>query len=503
MPTPKPPTTSIPLYVMEPATDAKIVDIPGNGQIKLGISARPTDVGVIGYNWKKYKYIPETGQYDVNAIELTSNIKIEPKEIIGQLNPDDWYYTIEGEGDNIVYSRIDVLRELQPDSNDEYHYLYEHDVDDGEGNITTEYVNTAGENDTAVGYLTIHNSFIPHLYQKISTAIVNETGIYTVDISAKALVNTTTAGMKQENGIIVPGPLSPVVTVPSEIKTGEGDTEVAHVIVDDTPYVLAPRAVAGEIGKDASLVGDVTGVDVVTMWQQYNGESWVPVTAIEDKVAIDGNNIVISDLINTETVIGDQYREAATSTRNGVSTTTYSAPYRVTHSPEKPRLNIREYNRSTDRYEWVERDYSMPNLGIKNMGANALLSVGVTAQNLKTDNLSYIWVKAIRTNEEDSHGIYEVDLPNDEEHQRLIDRINNSLGIIDDDEGNVSSRSKDDIIKELSKIAEVELDEGDTVTPRYQTEFQTEESGVYYCVVINELNNNIAVNVSPFFIVPQ
>lgn len=503
MPTPKAPIITIPLHVMDPETEAKIVDIPASGQIKLGICARPSDVGVIGYNWKKYKYIPETGKYDVNAVELTNNINIEPIEVTDKLNPDNQYYTISTEGDDTIYSLLDVKTQLVADSNGEYPYLYENEEEDEETGSPKSVVNST-PSDYPLGYLTVNNSYLPHVYQKMSTAIVDSTGIYTVDISAKALVNTTTTGMKDTNGIKIPGPLSPVVEVPADIATGEGQDRMAHVIVDSTPYSLAPKAVAGELGKDESQVGAEPVVNVERGWQYNNGESWVTVTAIEDKVEIDGENIIIKDLINTETVKGDFYREVATSTRNGVSTTAYSAPYRVTHSPEKPHLNTREYNTTTKKFEWTERDYQTTNLGVKNMGSNALLSLGVTPRNLKTDGLSYIWVKANRSDEEILQGQYPIDLPPYEAQQTLINKINTALGIVDsadDGEGNIIERPKDDIIEELNKMGEVELDESDTVTPRYQTEYQTKENGVYYCVVINELNNNIAVNVSPFFVV--
>lgn len=509
MPTPSAPLVTTPLYVINPASEAKIVDLPVTvdnnsgdityGSVKIGVGAQPADVGVVGYAWKKFSYIPESGEYDSNSSPITTNINIEYVEVTGELlNKDYQYYTNEGED---VYSLLDVETTLKPyaDTNT-YPFLYENLVGE-EGQEEIE--NTPEESNSPVGYETLLGNFITHIYKKISTVEVGTTGIYTVDISARALVNTTTTTMKAENGIKIPGPLTPVITMPADKTTIENEEEIAHIIVDNEPVTLTPVVAAGEDGKTAEEVGANPVVAVSSIWQKYDNGEWVEATSIDNKVAVNNDGTLTVIGVNEEATIGDLYRIAVTSTRNIVSTTAYSGSYRVTNSPIQPEVNVRDYNAGSRRFEWTPRNYQTTNNNIKNMGANALLEVGVTAAGLKTDNISYIWVKANRTDAEILYGQYAVDLPDNPNYLNFIQKINSALGITDTSEptnGEDVNRTKDDAIAELNKIATVTVDAVDNQS-RYETSYQPTETGVYYCVVVNELNNNIAVNVSPFFIV--
>ena len=500
MPTPGIPIISTALYVINPETAAKIVDLPQSGSVKLGIGAQPRDVGVVGYTWKKFAYLEESGQYDTNAAELHNNIAIEYIEVTDNLNPAYQYYVNSGTIEEPIYSLLDVANQLATYENtNTYPYLYAHAVPDGEEDMTLEY--TPEESNSPRGYARNDASgggFVEHVYKKISTVEVNTTGIYTVDVSARALVNTTTDTMRAENGVKIPGPLPPVITMPADITTGEGEEQVAHVIVDDEPITLTPVAVAGETGKAAEEVGENPDVRLTSAWQRFVEGDWITAEDIEDKVTVNNDGtLTISDVINAA-VVGDLYRVLVTSLRNGVSTSAASARYRVTNKPVQPVVNVRDYNAGSHTFEWTARNYQTTNNNIKNVGRNAELEVGVTAEGLKTDNISYIWVKANRNDTEILQGTYAVDLPNDERYLNFISKINAALGIVDD--SGETEREKDDVIAALNVIANTTVDATDGAA-RYETSYQPEETGVYYCVVINELNNNIAVNVSPFFIV--
>lgn len=507
MPTPSAPIITSALHVINPETTAKIVDLPVDnsgsepvyGSVKIGIGAQPSDVGVVGYNWKKFPYLETTGEYDSNSGPITDNVKIEYVKVTNNLNPDYQYYTKSGD----IYSLLDVVNQLKPyEETNTYPFLYAHVVGEGTEETTE---NTPEVSNTPVGYeraSTVGGGFLTDVYIKISTVEVDTTGIYTADISARALVNTVTTTMLRDDGIVIPGPLSPVITMPAD-KTTEED-QVAHIIVGSSNIELTPDVVAGEVGKDASEVGESPSVEVSKAWQVFQNGEWVAVENIDGvvNVSTDANPVLTISNVNNTATIGDQYRILATSVRNKVSTSTTSGTYRVTHAPVKPEVLVRDYNSGSRSFEWTPRAYDSSN-NIKNvsLSRNDNLEVAVTAADMITDGISYIWVQA---NRHDSEILYNVDLPDDEQYLAFINKINTALGITDVSEPFISDteqlRTKDDIIKELKKISAATTDANDGVS-RYEDTYTPEERGVYYCVVINELNNNLAVNVSPFFIV--
>lgn len=517
MPTPSAPIISTPLHVIIPETTGKIVDLPTTtnaetgaityGSVKIGIGAQPSDVGVVGYTWKKFGYLQESGEYDSNSSILSDNISTEYVLVKEELNPNYQYFTKSGD----VYSLIDITSQLKTyidvetsEDTNTYPFLYAHVVTIDEEETT---VYTPEVSNSPAGYeraSTVGGGFITELYKKISTIEVGTTGIYTADVSARALVNTVTTTMVRDDGIVIPGPLSPVITMPAAITTSDEDTQTAHVIVGSDAVELTPEVVAGEVGKEASEVGEDPDVLVTTAWQVFADGEWSAVSDIANVVSVSNDAtpiLTISD-VNNAAIVGDQYRVAATSLRNGVSTSAYSGVYRVTHAPVVPEVLVRDYNVGSRTFEWTARNYNSSN-NIKNasLSRNESLEVGVTAEGVKTDGISYIWVKA---NRNDSEILYNVDLPDDPAYLTFIEKINTALGITDTSEPYASDdehvRTKDDVIEDLRKIASVTVDANDGVT-RYTDAYQPEERGVYYCVVINELNNNLAVNVSPFFIV--
>ncbi|MBQ9657427.1 MAG: hypothetical protein IJV31_01495 [Clostridia bacterium] len=507
MPTPSAPIITSALHVINPETTAKIVDLPVDnsgsepvyGSVKIGIGAQPSDVGVVGYNWKKFPYLETTGEYDSNSGPITDNVKIEYVKVTSNLNPDYQYYTKNGD----IYSLLDVVNQLKPyGETNTYPFLYAHVVGEGDEETTE---NTPEVSNSPIGYeraSTVGGGFLTDVYVKISTVEVDTTGIYTADISARALVNTVTTTMLRDDGIVIPGPLSPVITMPAD-KTTEED-QVAHIIVGSSNIELTPDVVAGEVGKDASEVGESPSVEVSKAWQVFQNGEWVAVENIDGvvNVSTDANPVLTISNVNNTATIGDQYRILATSVRNKVSTSTTSGTYRVTHAPVKPEVLVRDYNAGSRSFEWTPRAYDSSN-NIKNvsLSRNDNLEVAVTAADMITDGISYIWVQA---NRHDSEILYNVDLPDDEQYLAFINKINTALGITDVSEPFISDteqlRTKDDIIKELKKISAATTDANDGVS-RYEDTYTPEERGVYYCVVINELNNNLAVNVSPFFIV--
>ena len=540
MPTPSAPIVTTDLHVIYPETNAKIVDLPNvykltedteiiSGKkyytlnedeyvevsspsssnlsnyyehitsVTLGIGAQPADVGVVGYNWKKFPYLEATGEYDSNSNPIADNVKIEYVKVTSNLNPDYQYYTKSGNR----YSLLDVVNQLKPyEETNTYPFLYAHVVGEGTEETTE---NTPEVSNTPVGYeraSTVGGGFLTDVYMKISTVEVDTTGIYTADVSARALVNTVTTTMLRDDGIVIPGPLSPVITMPAD-KTTEED-QVAHIIVGSTNVELIPDVVEGETGKAAAEVGESPSVRVSKAWQVFQNGEWVAVENIDGvvNVSTDANPVLTISNVNNTATIGDQYRILATSVRNKVSTSTTSGTYRVTHAPVKPEVLVRDYNSGSRSFEWTPRAYDSSN-NIKNvsLSRNDNLEVAVTAADMITDGISYIWVQA---NRHDSEILYKVDLPDDEQYLAFINKINTALGITDVSEPFISDteqlRTKDDIIKELKKISAATTDANDGVS-RYEDTYTPTERGVYYCVVINELNNNLAVNVSPFFIV--
>lgn len=520
MPTPSLPIITVPLFVKDPPTDAVIVDLPIDngvtGSVILGVGAQPSDIGVVGYAWKQFTY--GNGTYNDRADSLNNNVSIDYILTTEELNPNYQYFTKTGEGDNAIYSMLDIENTLEPyGANNTYPYLYEvtEMVDDTPvTSLVTEPVDGA----IAKGYAKTDaagGDFIAEVYKKLSTVEVNEPGIYTVDISARALVNTVTAKMKQENGIKIPGPLTPIINMPEAITTVDDTIATAHIIIGNETQTLIPNAIAGETGRPESEVGNPV-IQIEYAWEKYDIEtdSWIPVTDIENKVSILEDNLEISDIINSDSADGDKYHFIATSTRNGVSTNATSGVYRVTHAPTVPTVQVREYNSSTNSFGWVDRNYTSPmRTSSINNEINLGVKTGETAETrLMTDSISYVWVKANRSSLENDASIYQPDLPATDQNLSsiLINKINEALHISDvliadsnpDDDTDTSIlRAKDDIIQALEKISDATMSEEDAQDGfhRYRSRFTPTETGIYYCVVINELNNNIAVQVSPFF----
>lgn len=542
MPTPSAPEINIPLHVISPETNAKIVDLPDEYKlttdteidptkqyfvledeeyqevnspikselsnyyehinfVKLGIGAQPSDVGVVGYDWRQFPYLEDSGEYEDTSDTISENIDIEYIQIQDDLNPNYQYYIKNDNG----YSLIDITTQLKlNEETNTYPFVYQNEIKEINGEEQVVQVPKGYERASEVG-----GGYLEELYMKISTIKVNTTGIYTADVSARALVNTVTTTMPQKDGITIPGPLSPVITMPADITTEENKKQIAHVIIDSSDIQLTPDVVEGEAGKSIDEVGEYT-VNVAKVWQVRQGEEWLPVTNIDGFVSVssDKNPILTISNVRNEAVDGDEYRIKATSTRNKVSTSTTSGIYRVTHAPVKPEILVQDY--IGDRFVWTARAYDSNN-NTKTGSLNGKLEVAVTEDNIKTDGISYIWVKANRNDSEIMKGFFKVDLPesaedlvNNEQYLKFINKINAALGITDTSEPHQSDtmplRTRDDIVKELNKIASATVDAGDD-TLRYRTSFTPTENGIYYCVVINELNNNLAVNVSPFFIV--
>jgi hypothetical protein len=104
----------------------------------------------------------------------------------------------------------------------------------------------------------------------MSVATVNNVGVYAVDVAARALVNTTDVKMAFEDGVKIPGPLTPEIALPEveeNISVTEDD-KVAHVIAAAGSAVLKTSAIPGETGKAAAEVGDDPQVSLVYSWKE-------------------------------------------------------------------------------------------------------------------------------------------------------------------------------------------------------------------------------------------
>lgn len=505
MPIPSAPIVTTELYVKSPEGNEtyKIVDLPADESgIVLAIGAQPADNGVVGYIWKKYGYDSVSGQYNSNSAKITTNIADEYAEVTSIVETNE-YYTISSV-DPEAYGLLNI-ENLDPS----FVYYYSHE-EEGET-----YYDANPEDGVGVGFKSIDGGSYIKVFTKINTVTVNSTGIYTADVFARALVNTTTKTMNAEDGIKIPGPLKPAIALPEAtayVSITEEDNGV-HAVVNELGIVtLEASAMSGEekVREENPAEADaIVGVSPVValeyQWQKQNESSWDDVAAVEGSIEIDDetNSLMLLGM-ESDPDLDEVYRLAVTSTRNGVSTTDYSGDYRVTQSPVAPVVRIRSYNSAQDKFEWVERNYQSANNNnkmvlTKRAGVDLNLSIGVDPE-IKSDDISYIWMRMNLDNDNDivnGETKLQIDLADEDSdtNTTINEVIKGITSIFENKPGN-----RDFIVQELNKFSDVVSDdEGD----RYQTSYAASETGIYYCVVINELNNHINANASPFFIVAQ
>lgn len=458
-PIPSAPTISTPLFVEGKAVDVKVVDLPEgeNEFLTLKVSAHPTDQSAVLYKWNKYAYNPTTRNYD----EIPSAIANENIEIvygsISEINEDDMYYRKNLINGVEVYEPVLVEDILAKEDNE---YVYDEDED---GFLLK---------DTIASYIT--------LYKKYSTARVNSVGIYTVDVGARYGVNSIDTRMDKDDGIKIPGPSAPIIDIPTGANiTEEEDTTIIHIIAQNGAVTLTTSARPGEEDEDAQ-------VSFSYDWKKINGGLIVPVEDVLDSedysLNEDGNQLTLSNL--TTENLDEKFITSVTIERNKVTTSKNSSIYRITNAPEKPILScpVKGQRIITDysSYEGGVVDYKMTHNGVYQS-----LSFSVQ-EPLQYDSLSYYWVR-VNTDYEDDFRDGTLDIKVD-----IGDQLNSLF---------VDQPGNNDIIlsPELGEII-VSSNEDDSLgsTLHFNNDF---EEGYYYCIVINNLNNNRAFNVTPFYFI--
>ena len=191
--------------------------------------------------------------------------------------------------------------------------------------------------------------------------------------------------------------------------------------------------------------------------------------------SVNGNEITIIGL--PEEGLDNSYVCEVTATRNKKSTTETSGEYRVTNSPEAPVLS----------YNGAPVDLVIHQIPKKRKGIYQTLSFA-TAEPALSDGITYLWMHAVIDDDEDYDDLNEI--------KAQIDLDGALAAIL----GNTAFPGTKDIICD-SDVARYE--NGDIVfgtdygSSSYQ--LKEEDGGIYYCIVINELNNNKAASVGPFF----
>lgn len=622
IPIPGEPEVTTDLYVLSPEGNEgrKIVDLPIDGSgVDLAISAKPSDIGVVGYNWKKFGYDTEQGDYNASADRLTSGTKVDYVEETADIaiSTAQQYYKRTGtDNTNYVYTLIELADYESEAGICEYV--------EGRGFLKADSINSYDQ-----------------LFKKMGLATVNTVGVYVADVTARALVNTTTVEMDFADGIKIPGPLTPVIELPEpevNVSITEADRKT-HVIAAAGSATLKANAVIGEAGKSAAEVGEDPVVSLAYAWKQrvngvdidvtgetvetcpvqldilpalnvpgdeneddaaYNqdkvslvqvganaviyasgalrtyestdenqGEGkWIAIdidTGLDSiigatwggvyeftQVDVDeaasvglgaghvifwakaenlaaGSAISINDTtINisfsdslpdnvtytfnedksqmtitglSEGILDNTYFVEVTATRNGISTTGVSGDYRITNAPEAPDIKIRSYNGSN----WVltSRNYRSENNTIQvNTRQLKTLSFSLVPPT-QSDSISYIWMR-LRADEKEI-------IPSDWDEAAeklqvdLDDAIAGLSAIVGNPTGEADYPVESNTIATARKyLATIDsigdpADEGfENNGPKYELQ-DADPTGIYYCVVINELNNNINANVSPFY----
>ena len=446
IPTPKVPTISTPLYIDGKEADVRIADLPEEGGITLKVSAHPTDIGAVQYNWRKFAYDSATGEYADGSDALEAGVDNGVYEEVTTDLGDDLYYRItSAQNDSvIVYSPISK----------------------------EDYLNNTTYNAEQEGFETKDGNFIK-LFKRYSTATVDKVGIYTVRVGARNGVNTieqkfTDSNEEKATGIMIPGPLKPTIETPVEA----ADDGIIHIIAQDGAITLSTTAYKSEEDENAI-------VKLTYDWKKINEDNtFTPVTGENIIITEDKSKITIQNLPTTG--LDERYIAEVTAERNKVKTSASSKIYRITNAPDKPRLIC------PVRGQRIEADYTsdIVDYPMRHNGVYRSLSFSVMENYLQnSDTLSYYWVKMNTNgpNDLDEEGFLKVQID-------IGDALDN---LFPDIEG------ENDIIlpTELGEI--ITTNEDNTLGSTLQ--FNNLEEGYYYCIVVNTLNNHRVANVTPFY----
>lgn len=483
LPTPSEPDIVKELYVLSPAgyENQKIVDLPDDDNgIVLAIGAQPTDIGVVGVDWRYFSY--GSGDYSKDSISFNASSDEKMLLVTETLNSEKTYYTTEDEVQYSKFTDFDSLESLELQTQ-----VIEHEEPE--------------EDEIITGYKLTDNNSLIQLYEKVYTVTIKETeefkatGVYTADVYSRALVNTKTKHMSRSDGITIPGPLNPVIDVKDDeyfdntaIITDE-DTLDVHIATDDDSFVLKVIAEKGEDLKEASEVGENPRVDLTYQWQKENqSHEWIDLVRSENSTDPE-NGLTISNL-NLLSTLDDKYRAVVTSHRNGQTTSINSGIYRVTPTPKEPDISV-QFNKLTYsgvQTVWEKHKYNknLPGENKMTMSLSNALNIRVD-RNIQTDKLSYVWMYY------QTEG--PIDLTDDEVVNTALQPLEERLGEIFNDPRD----DMDSIIVDLTEFNNNDLVVLEDETSAYTSSITPDKTGFYYCVVINELNGHINAAATPIF----
>lgn len=191
---------------------------------------------------------------------------------------------------------------------------------------------------------------------------------------------------------------------------------------------------------------------------------------------INGNTMSIGELPREG--LDNSYFCEVTATRNNVSTTEKSGNYRVTNSPEAPVLSYADAPVDKVIHAIDKQDFR---------GNYRSLSFNIEEPAL-SDGITYLWMHAVIDNE--------ADYDNYDQIKAQIDLDGALAAILENTE---FPGTHDEICDaDVAHFENGEIVFGESSGSRiYQ--LTAADDGIYYCIVINELNNNKAASVGPFF----
>lgn len=464
---PEDPTITTQLYAI--GSNDKIIDLPGNNEgVQLAISAQPTTSGVISYRWNKYSYNESTSDYadSVSPLPNTDSVRKELIEVTSNIPIDDisYFYNANGELINLATT----LEETNG------YYLY----DEEEGGF---------KKDNTDDYIAI--------YKEFSIATVHSVGKYAVLVAARSGANTAE---KESETITIPGPLKPIVRYDEQANITDN---IVHIIAENNEASLPVSAITGESIKSAEEVGSAPVVTLTYNW--FKGSEQISEGENEDDFIYDINEEANVSTLTIQNLpssgLDEIYHAAVTASRNNVTTTQTSIDYRVTYAPVKPVLKYREYN--GDHFVYVEKDYltetsALP-INLRTRGGEFNKIAFAVEPPAQSDKLSYVWMKANIENDVDedwtaSGLVPKLQVDVDDALPDLFVNPNGSGDIPTDGVFNLTT------LNELGAIVDDEEENGPVLQLNENT-----TSGYYYCIVINELNNNRVANVTPFFYVQE
>ena len=419
----------------------RIVDLDGNGERELISLARITDSGLLDYQWYKYSYI-DNAQYSSSGIPISSGYtyrQIDPQTTTLENNR-TYYQKI-----NNTYVLLTSLPRRMQSGNNFYFSL--------NGNTPVD------------------------VYERVSHVVATEAGYYKVSITAKNLVNSQT--IDDNDYVIIPGPLTPIVNLPASLPTNiTEDEEMVHAIFQGSNISLQINAISGESQYTAESVGDNPNVTLTYTWTNMNN-----------------NEVVGHNPIYTVTASQDDYFDltlqvTVQAERNLATTSVTYKPFRVTQPPQKPSIY---YNGNPLDYQRNDNVISISRIAA---GRFATLSFSID-EALPSDHYSYIWVYM---NPSATTRIQELVVDLDTNLQELLPN-HNPGGEGDWDVYNLPYNNVDWV------NTWTERDDLGTLVPMAAgqengpslTLNNSLGAGIYYCVVINNYNGNRAANISPFF----